>query len=116
MKASKINSKTVLVTGCSSGIGAGIADCLREIGWDVFPTARSESDLQKLYSKGFDALRLDLGDLTSIDYCVSSLMRKSPFGICAIVKNAVIIMPGAVEDLSRDDLRAQLEVNVFGSQ
>ncbi len=116
MKASRINSKTVLVTGCSSGIGAGIANCLREIGWDVFPTARSDSDLQKLYSKGFDALRLDLGDSTSIDDCVSSLMRKSPLGIGAIVNNAGIAIPGAVEDLSRDDLRAQFEVNVFGSQ
>ena len=116
MKASRINSKTALVTGCSSGIGAGIANCLREIGWDVFPTARSESDLQKLYSKGFDALWLDLGDSRSIDNCVSSLMRKSPLGIGAIVNNAGIIIPGAVEDLSRDDLRAQFEVNVFGSQ
>ena len=116
MKASKIHSKTVLVTGCSSGIGAGIAICLREIGWDVFPTARSESDLQKLYSKGFAALRLDLSDSTSINDCVSSLIRKSPQGIGAIVNNAGIAIPGAVEDLSRDDLRAQFEVNVFGSQ
>ena len=116
MKASKIHSKTVLVTGCSSGIGAGIANYLREIGWDVFPTARSESDLQKLYLKGFDALRLDLSDSVSIDNCVSSLIRKSPLGIGAIVNNAGIAIPGAVEDLSRDDLRAQFEVNVFGLQ
>ena len=116
MKASKIYSKTVLVTGCSSGIGEGIANCLREVGWDVFPTARSESDLQKLRSKGFDALQLDLSNSISIDNCVSSLIRKSPLGIGAIVNNAGIAIPGAVEDLSRDDLRAQFEVNVFGLQ
>ena len=116
MKASKIHSKTVLVTGCSSGIGEGIANCLREVGWDVFPTARSDSDLQKLYSRGFDALRLDLSDSISIDNCVSSLMRKTPLGIGAIVNNAGIAIPGAVEDLTRDNLRAQFEVNVFGSQ
>ena len=116
MKASKIHSKTVLVTGCSSGIGEGIANCLREVGWDVFPTARSESDLQKLYTRGFDALRLDLSDSISIDNCVSSLMQKTPLGIGAIVNNAGIAIPGAVEDLTRDDLRAQFEVNVFGLQ
>ena len=116
MKASKIHSKTVLVTGCSSGIGEGIANCLREVGWDVFPTARSDSDLQKLYSRGFDPLRLDLSDSISIDNCVSSLMRKTPLGIGAIVNNAGIAIPGAVEDLTRDNLRAQFEVNVFGLQ
>jgi len=116
MKASKIHSKTVLVTGCSSGIGEGIANCLREVGWDVFPTARSESDLQKLYTRGFDALQLDLSDSISIDNCVSGLMRKTSMGIGAIVNNAGIAIPGAVEDLTRDDLRAQFEVNVFGLQ
>ena len=114
MQASKIHSKTVLVTGCSSGIGECVANFLREVGWDVFPTARSESDLQKLCSNGFDALQLDLNDSISIDDCVSSLMRKSPLGIGAIVNNAGIAIPGAVEDLSRDDLRKQFEVNVFG--
>ena len=116
MRASQIHSKTVSVTGCSSGIGESIANCLRDSGWDVFPTARSGSDLQRLHSKGFDALHMDLTDSISIDDCVSSLMRKTPSGIGAIVNNAGIAIPGAVEDLSRDDLRTQFEVNVFGLQ
>jgi|TARA_X000000950_G_scaffold286685_1_gene396330 short-subunit dehydrogenase len=116
MKASKIHSKTVLITGCSSGIGECVANCLREVGWDVFPTSRSESDVKKLYAKGFEALQLDLSDSISIENCVSNFMRKSPLGIGAIVNNAGIAIPGAVEDLSRDDLRAQFEVNVFGLQ
>ena len=111
-----MHSKTVLVTGCSSGIGEGIANYLRKVGWNVFPTARSESDLQKLRSNGFDALHLDLIDPTSIDKCVSSLMQKSPLGIGAIINNAGIAIPGAVEDLSRDNLKDQFEVNVFGLQ
>ena len=87
MKAPKLHSKTVLVTGCSSGIGEGIANYLRRVGWNVFPTARSESDLQKLRSNGFDALHLDLIDPTSINKCVSSLMLRSPSGIGAIINN-----------------------------
>ena len=116
MKASKLHSKTVLVTGCSSGIGQGIAGYLRERGWDVFPTARSESGLQDLRSEGFKALFLDLHDSESIQQCASSFLRQSPMGIGAIVNNAGFALPGAVEDLSRDDLRLQFEVNVFGLQ
>jgi len=116
VKASKIHSKAILVTGCSSGIGEEISNYLRELGWNVFPTARSETDLQQLRLNGFDALRLDLCDSISIDNCVSGLIRKSPLGIGAIINNAGIAIPGAVEDLSRDDLRLQFEVNVFGLQ
>ena len=93
-----------------------VANYLREVGWDVFPTARSNSDLQKLCSNGFNALRLDLNDSISIDECVSRVLHQSPLGIGAIVNNAGIAIPGAVEDLSRNDLRAQFEVNVFGLQ
>jgi NADP-dependent 3-hydroxy acid dehydrogenase YdfG len=48
MKAAKVLSKTVLVTGCSSGIGKEVAIYLRRTGWDVYPTARSEADLKEL--------------------------------------------------------------------
>ena len=116
MKASKLQSKTVLVTGCSSGIGLGIARHLRERGWDVFPTARSESALHELRSEGYEALPLDLRDSESIELCVSDFLRHSSVGIGAIVNNAGFALPGAVEDLSRDDLRLQFEVNVFGLQ
>ena len=116
MRATKVHSKTVLVTGCSSGIGEGIANYLRGKGWEVFPTARAELDLEKLRSMGFDPLSLDLCDSISINRCISSLLRQCPEGIGAIVNNAGIAIPGAVEDLSRADLKIQFEVNVFGLQ
>ena len=116
MKAQKVQSKTVLVTGCSSGIGEATANYLRGEGWDVFPTARSEFDLEKLRSVGFEALSLDLCDSNSIKDCVSRLLRQCPAGIGAIVNNAGIAIPGAIEDLSREDLKMQFEVNVFGLQ
>ena len=114
MKAQKVQSKTVLVTGCSSGIGEATANYLRGEGWDVFPTARSEFDLEKLRSLGFEALSLDLCDSNSIKDCVSRLLRQCPAGIGAIVNNAGIAIPGAIEDLTREDLKMQFEVNVFG--
>ena len=109
MKAQKVQSKTVLVTGCSSGIGEATANYLRGEGWDVFPTARSEFDLEKLRSVGFEALSLDLCDSKSIKDCVSRLLRQCPAGIGAIVNNAGIAIPGAIEDLSREDLKMHIQ-------
>ena len=116
MKAAKVLSKTVLVTGCSSGIGKEVAIYLRRTGWDVYPTARSEADLKELFSNGFEALYLDLSDSNSINSCVVSLLQKCKLGVGALINNAGMAIPGAVEDLSRKDLREQFEVNVFGLQ
>lgn len=116
MKAAKVLSKTVLVTGCSSGIGKEVAIYLRRTGWDVYPTARSEADLKELCSNGFEALYLDLSDSNSINSCVQSLLQKCKLGVGALINNAGMAIPGAVEDLSRKDLREQFEVNVFGLQ
>ena len=116
MKAASVQAKTALVTGCSSGIGRAIAFQLRHQGWHVYPTARSEHDLAHLRSHGFQALQLDVLDPSSIQDCVSSLAKRCPSGIGALVNNAGIVIPGAVEDLSREDLSKQFEVNVFGLQ
>ena len=116
MKAAKVHSKTVLVTGCSSGIGKAVAIYLRRTGWDVYPTARSEADLKELRSNGFEALYLDLSDSSSINSCVLSLLHNCKYGVGALINNAGMAIPGSVEDLSRKDLREQFEVNVFGLQ
>lgn len=116
MKAAKIETKTVLVTGCSSGIGEATAYFLRDRGWTVFPTARKAEDLSALRQAGFDALELDLGDSECVQSCISTLIEKTPGGLGAVVNNAGMAMPGAVEDLDRNALRRQFEINVFGLQ
>ena len=105
-----------MVTGCSSGIGKEVAIYLRRTGWDVYPTAKSEADLKELRSNGFEALYLDLSDSNSINRCVLSLLQKSKFGVSALINNAGIAIPGAVENLSSKDLREQFEINLFGLQ
>ena len=116
MKASAIKTRTVLVTGCSSGIGAATAHFLRDRGWTVYPTARKASDLEILRDDGFDPIELDLADSGSVQDCVSAVLDKSADGLGGVVNNAGMAMPGAVEDLSREALRGQFEVNVFGLQ
>lgn len=116
MKVAEVESKTVLVTGCSSGIGRATAELLRVHGWRVFPTARKAADLESLRQDGFEALELDVASSESIMGAVEVLLKKTDGKLGAVVNNAGFGMPGAIEDLSRGAMRYQFEVNLFGLQ
>ena len=114
MKFPKVESKTVLVTGCSSGIGLATAQLLREHGWQVIPTVRKTEDFKRLEADGFEPLFLDLFDSDSVQNAVVETLKRTNGKIGAVVNNAGFGQPGAVEDLTREALRRQFEVNVFG--
>lgn len=116
MKAVKIENRSVLVTGCSSGIGLATAQLLRAKGWTVFPTARKAADLESLRLAGFDAIELDVMSSDSIKSAVSAVLEKTGGRLGAVVNNAGFGMPGAIQDLTRDAMRHQFEVNLFGLQ
>ena len=116
MKVPTIENKSVLVTGCSSGIGLATADLLRSKGWRVFPTARRAEDLEALRQVGFEAVELDVTSSESIAAAVEAVLEKTGGMLGAVVNNAGFGMPGAVEDLSREAMRHQFEVNLFGLQ
>ena len=116
MKIAEVRKRTVLITGCSSGIGEATARYLRDRGWDVIPTARKSSDLDALRAEGFDPIKLDLGDTDSVQQTVKECLDRVPDGLGGLVNNAGMALPGAVEDVGRDALRRQFEVNVFGLQ
>lgn len=109
-------ARTVMVTGCSSGIGRATAEALRERGWNVFPTARRLEDLEQLREAGFQPVNLDLGDSASVAEAVKDVMTLCGGTLGAVVNNAGVAQFGAVEDLTRDALRRQFEVNTFGAQ
>jgi len=116
MKAPAVGEKTVMVTGCSSGIGEATAQLLRDRGWRVFPTARKEEDVAKLERQGFDAVRLDLAESASVQAAADDCLKRVDGRLGALVNNAGFGQPGALEDVARDVLRYQFEVNVFGMQ
>ena len=116
MKVPPVQAKTILVTGCSSGIGEATAFHLRDSGWEVLPTARKPEDLARLEAHGFKAIELDLASSESVQGAIKTCLQMVPGGLGGIVNNAGMAMPGAVEDLSREALRRQFEVNVFGLQ
>jgi NAD(P)-dependent dehydrogenase (short-subunit alcohol dehydrogenase family) len=114
--APPVKIKSVLVTGCSSGIGRATALLLRESGWHVRPTARSERDLEVLKEEGFTPLALDLADPDSVARAAAETLELFEGSIGALVNNAGFAQFGAVEDVGRADLRRQFEVNLFGMQ
>jgi len=116
MKAPLVKTKIVLVTGCSSGIGLATARMLRDCGWRVLPTARKPEDLEKLRTEGFEAFQLDMADASSVADTAMEILRTLRGQIGALVNNAGFGQPGAMEDLSRDTMRYQFEVNLFGLQ
>lgn len=109
------NNKSVLITGCSSGIGLCLAQGLRERGYDVYASARKPEDVEALRAQGFKALTLDLLDSASIRAAANEVLERTYGKLYALVNNGGYGQPGAVEDLPRFALRQQFETNVFGA-
>jgi NAD(P)-dependent dehydrogenase (short-subunit alcohol dehydrogenase family) len=107
--------KAVLVTGCSSGLGRFTADFLMGKGWRVIVTARKECDALMLHNDGFESLLLDLNSSASIKEAAESVADITGGALYGLVNNAGIEFLGAIEDLSREDLKLCFETNVFGS-
>ena len=106
--------RTILITGCSSGIGLCVAQGLKARGHRVFATARRPEDVGMLEKEGFEAFPLDLTCSTSIQQTVEQVMSATEGRLYALFNNGAYGQVGAVEDLSRDALRAQFETNLFG--
>ncbi|MCE8032246.1 MAG: SDR family NAD(P)-dependent oxidoreductase [Halomonas sp.] len=106
---------SVLVTGGSSGIGHAASHALAQRGWRVFTTARREEDLARLQAEGLEALPLELASSESIESCITQVLERTGGRLDALFNNAAYGQPGAVEDLSREVLRAQLEANLLGT-
>ena len=106
--------RSVLITGCSSGIGLCTAHGLKNRGYRVLATARKSEDVDGLQSEGLESLQLDLICSNSIQNALDEILIRTNGKLYALFNNGGYGQPGAVEDLRRDVLRAQFEVNLFG--
>ncbi|WP_372840503.1 SDR family NAD(P)-dependent oxidoreductase [Phaeovulum sp.] len=106
--------KSVLITGCSSGIGYDAAHGLKRAGWRVFATCRAEADCERLRAEGLESFVLDVTDSDSIDAAMAETLRRTGGTLDALYNNAAFACPGAVEDLPSGALRAIFETNLFG--
>src|SRR6478752_3248672 len=111
---SMADQRNIVVTGCSSGIGAHCARALKADGWRVFATVRAEEDLAPLAADGIEALLMDYTKPETITALVETVSSRTGGAIDALFNNGAYGQPGAVEDITTDVLRLQFETNFFG--
>lgn len=109
-----MHHRSILITGCSSGIGYYCALAMKARGWRVIATARRPEDISRLKSEGLEALHLDYSEPKSVVACAEAALGLTDGRLTALFNNGAYGQPGAVEDLKPDVLRAQFETNVFG--
>ncbi|WP_170366311.1 SDR family NAD(P)-dependent oxidoreductase [Ruegeria arenilitoris] len=106
--------KSILITGCSSGIGLDAAHGMRARGWRVFAACRHQRDCDRLRAQGFDSPRIDYTDAESITSGLASVLEATGGTLEALFNNGAHGLPGAIEDVPTDGLRHIFETNVFG--
>lgn len=106
--------KTILITGCSSGIGYDAAHRMKEEGWRVLATCRKPEDVERLISEGFESFVLDYSNETSVAEGAQQALTLTDGKLDALFNNGAFASPGAVEDLPRGAFREIFETNVFG--
>ena len=104
----------IIITGCSTGIGAYCAGALHHDGWRVFATVRRTEDAAALEGQGIEALIMDYTRPQSIAALVDEVAARTGGRIDALFNNGAYGQAGAVEDISVAVLRQQFETNVFG--
>ena len=109
-----MNARSILITGCSSGIGHDAAHTLHRRGWQVFATCRKEEDCARLAAEGLTSFRLDLTDPASIRAALDRALEATGGRLDALFNNGAFGLPGAAEDLPTDALREIFETNFFG--
>jgi NAD(P)-dependent dehydrogenase (short-subunit alcohol dehydrogenase family) len=110
-----MEQRSVLITGCSSGIGLHAARGLKARGYRVFATARKQDDVDKLNAEGLESMQLDISSSASIQNAFDQILQKTDGKLYALFNNAAFGISGAVEDLTRDALRDIFETNLFGT-
>lgn len=109
-----MEQKSILITGCSSGIGNDAAVTLRQRGWRVFASCRAVADCERLHTEGFDSPQLDYERPETIKTALAQVLAATGGRLDAVFNNGAYGIPGLLEDLPRDALRAILEANLIG--
>lgn len=109
-----IDNHSILITGCSSGMGYETAVALHRAGYNVIASCRDPADVARLQGEGLFCVQLDLRDSDSIARAVADTLAHTGGTLYALFNNGAYGQPGAVEDLPRAALREQFETNLFG--
>nr|WP_149893279.1 SDR family oxidoreductase [Roseibium aestuarii] len=106
--------RTILITGCSTGIGAEAARLLRGRDWRVFASARRAEDVEALKAQGFEAVLIDYEAPETIAPALQDVLARTDGRLDALFNNGAYAIPGALEDISTDALKTLFQANFFG--
>lgn len=109
-----MSERTILITGCSSGIGYDAAHGLRARGWRVFAACRKETDCDRLRAEGFDSPLIDYEDEASIASGLAQVLEATGGRLDALFNNGAYAIPGPIEDVPTDALRTIFQANLIG--
>jgi len=109
-----VKTKSILITGCSSGIGLDTAKFLSKNGWDVYATCRKIKDVKKLNNLGIKCFKLDYASEKSIDQALQEILKQTNDSLSAIFNNGAFALPGALEDIPSNGMKEIFEANFFG--
>jgi len=109
-----MGQKSILITGCSSGIGFDAAHGLREAGWRVFASCRKLEDCARLQDLGFESPQIDYSDADSIVNGLAETLEGTGGTLDALYNNGAFACPGPLEDVPTAALREIFETNLFG--
>ncbi|SHM59502.1 SDR family oxidoreductase [Phytopseudomonas punonensis] len=107
-----MSQPTVLITGCSSGIGRALADTFAQHGYQVWASARKSEDVARLSDAGFNAVQLDVNDEAGVEQLATQLKERIG-GLDVLINNAGYGAMGPLLDGGAEALRKQFETNVF---
>jgi len=106
--------RSVLITGCSTGIGEVAARLMRGRNWRVFPTARKQADVDRLKEQGFEAFLLDYEDPATIKVALDAILKLTDGKLDGLFNNGAYAIPGALEDMPVEGLQTLFQANFFG--
>ncbi|WP_199485501.1 SDR family oxidoreductase [Klebsiella sp. RIT-PI-d] len=111
----KVMQKSVLITGCSSGIGLESALELQRLGFRVLAACRKADDVTRMNSLGLTGILLDLDQPQSVDRAADEVIALTENRLYGIFNNAGYGVYGQLNTISRDQLEQQFSANFFGA-
>ncbi|SQC91749.1 3-oxoacyl-[acyl-carrier-protein] reductase FabG [Cedecea neteri] len=107
--------KSVLITGCSSGIGLASAQELQKLGYNILAACRKPADVERMNQLGFTGVQLDLDDPESVKCAAAEVIEITGNRLYGLFNNGGYGVYGPLNAISREQLEQQFSTNFFGT-